>query len=155
LCYAPFYLYMLPGFFFTFLGLLLMAFTYFEVYLGYTPGLHTMVLGSFGVLVGSQLIFTGLFARAYGFRTKMRSMEKLMAVFINHMNLERGALVGGVLFLAGFAYLVHLFLKWFFSGFMVLPLKGQDVVAFTLMFLGLQVFFNSFYLSMIVGKLSY
>jgi len=154
LFHAPVHLYIFPGVLFALLGLLLMAFTFFGVYLGYNPGLHTMILGSFGILLGFQLIFLGLFARIYGVKSKICRADGFTDAMLKHLALERGATIGAILFLAGVAYLIHLVLKWFSSGFTVLPLRGQDIIAFTLMTIGLQVFFNSFYLSMISNELN-
>ncbi|MEM3549492.1 MAG: glycosyltransferase family 2 protein [Candidatus Bathyarchaeia archaeon] len=154
LLHAPTYLYIFPGLAFTVLGLLLMAFTFFEVYLGYTPGLHSMILGSFGVVVGAQLVFLGLFAKIYGIKTRICHGDRFTNAVLKRLTLERGALTGLTLFLVGFAYSLHLVSIWFFTGFKTLPLKGQDMIAFTLMTIGLQIFFNSFYLSMMSSALN-
>jgi len=153
LIYAPTYLYVYPGLFFSFFGALLMLFGYFGVHILYTPGFHSMILGSLGLVVGFQLIFLGLFAKIYGVKNNLFIPDRLIRVFMKYATLERGALIGAIVFLAGFAYSLKLALSWFISGFTQLPLRREDLIAFTLLSIGMQVFFNSFFLSMLINEL--
>ncbi|MGP3703506.1 MAG: glycosyltransferase family 2 protein, partial [Candidatus Bathyarchaeota archaeon] len=106
LFYAPSYLYAYPGFFLSFSGLLLMVLGYFEVYVGYTPGLHSIVFGGFSLLVGLQLLFLSLYAKVYGMGIRLLSSERLVQLLLKYFTLERGAIIGLTLFLTGFIYLV-------------------------------------------------
>ncbi|MEM2511380.1 MAG: glycosyltransferase family 2 protein, partial [Candidatus Methanomethylicia archaeon] len=149
LLYAPSSLYAYPGLSLSIIGLLLMLFGYFEVYIGYTPGLHSMILGSFCLLTGFQLIFLSLFAWSYG--AKYRS-SKFMNSVLKHLKLERGILIGLVALLMAIIYLTILFINWLNSGFTVLPLRGEDIIAFTSLTLGLQIIFNSILISGMTEK---
>jgi len=147
LLYAPSSLYAHPGLSLSIIGLLLMLFGYFEVYVGYAPGLHSMILGSFCLLIGFQLIFLGLFAETYRAMYSSLTFNKLIGLVLKYLTLERGILIGLTIFLVAFLYLIALFLRWFSSGFTMLPLKGEDIIGFSLLALGLQIIFNSILIS--------
>lgn len=152
LIYAPTYLYLLPGFFFSLFGLALMLLSYFSVYIGYTPGLHSMILGSLLVVVGYQAIFLGFFTKIYGVHAGLFDPSRITRFISKYVSLERGVIFGIAIFLAGFVYAINLLARWLGSGFALLPLKGEDMIAFTLITVGLQTVFNSFFLSMIIDR---
>jgi glycosyltransferase involved in cell wall biosynthesis len=147
--YAPTYLYLLPGLIFSVFGALMMLLSYFSVNIGYTPGFHSMIVGSLLVIVGYQVIYLGLYAKVYGVRADLFDTDRVTKFIFRHVSLERGAILGLVVFLAGFAYSLYFVTRWVSSGYSVLPLNGEDIVAFTLLTIGLQAFFNSFLLSML------
>lgn len=57
--------------------------------------------------------------------------------------------VGLAIFLAGFVYALHLLLKWIGSGYVNLPVFDQDIAWLTLLVIGLETIFYSFFLSVI------
>lgn len=152
LLYAPTYLYLLPGLVFSLFGALMMLLSLLRVNIGYTPGFHSMIVGSLLVIVGYQVIYLGLFAKIYGVHTDLFDRDSITELFLENVSLEKGAIIGISVFLAGFAYSVHLVARWVGSGFALLPLKGEDMIAFTLLVVGLQTLFNSFFLSMISNQ---
>ncbi|RLI44921.1 glycosyltransferase family 2 protein, partial [Candidatus Bathyarchaeota archaeon] len=150
LIYAPTYLYFIPGLLLGLIGVALMVFAYLRVYIGYSPGFHSMLLGSLFVLVGYQIIFLGLFAKLYGISVGVFNADKITKSILKRLSLEKGATLGLTIFLIGFLYALHLVISWITSGFKLLPLRGEDIIAFTLIVMGIQTIFNSFFLSMIV-----
>lgn len=152
LIYAPTYLYLLPGLVFCVFGVLMMLLSFFRVYIGYVPGFHSMIVGSLLVIVGYQVMFLGLFAKIYGVHVDLFDADRVAEFILKHASLEKGAIIGVIIFLAGFVYSVYLVARWVGSGFAALPLKGEDMIAFTLLVLGLQTFFNSFFLSMLSNQ---
>ena len=152
LIYAPTYLYLLPGLVFCLFGALMMLLSYFAVDIGYTPGFHSMIVGSLLVIVGYQVMFLGLFSKIYGVHVDLFDADRVTELILKHASLEKGAIIGVTIFLAGFVYSGYLVAKWVSSGFAVLPLKEEDIIAFTLLILGLQTFFNSFFLSMLSNQ---
>jgi hypothetical protein len=78
--------------------------------------------------------------------------DRITNFISEHVSLERGATVGLAIFLVGFAYSLHLLLNWVSSGYKDLPLGGQDMIGCTLMVIGLQTIFFSFFFSMIGGE---
>lgn len=71
---------------------------------------------------------------------------------LKHLKLERGILIGLVALLMAIIYLTILFINWLNSGFTVLPLRGEDIIAFTSLTLGLQIIFNSILISGMTEK---
>ncbi len=152
LLYAPTYLYLLPGLAFGFLGALMMLLSYFRVNVGYVPGTHSMILGSLLAIVGYQIVFLGLFAKIHGTLVGLFNPDRVTELVLKYASLEKGAVIGGTIFLTGFAYSAYLLTRWTSSGFAVLPLRNEDMIAFTLLIVGLQAFFNSFFLSMLSNR---
>ena len=149
LIYAPTYLYIIPGSTFCLIGALLMLFSYFRVYIGYTPGFHSMILGSLLVILGYEVSLLGVFAKIYGAHFDLFDIDKVTKFILERISLEKGVAIGSAIFLAGVIYSLNLVAKWIGSGYTLLPLKGEDMIAFTLLVIGLQTIFNSFFLSML------
>jgi len=152
LIYAPTYLYLFPGLIFCVFGALIMLLSFFRVYIGYVPGFHSMIVGSLLVIVGYQVMFLGLFAKIYGVHVDLFDADRVAEFILKHASLEKGAIIGVTIFLVGFVYSAYLVARWVGSGFAVLPLKEEDMIGFTLLILGLQTFFNSFFLSMLSNR---
>jgi len=148
---SPSFLYFIPGLVLFVFGLLVILLSYFHVNVGYTPGIHSMILGSLAVIVGYQIMCLGLFAGIYGKKHNLFDSNGITKFISEHVSLERGATAGLAIFLAGFAYSLHLLLNWASSGYRDLPMGGQDMIGFTLLVIGLQTIFFSFFLSMIGG----
>ncbi|MEM2240476.1 MAG: glycosyltransferase family 2 protein [Candidatus Bathyarchaeia archaeon] len=151
LLFAPNYLYIYPGLSLFIFGFLLMLLSYSQVNVGYSPGLHSMVLGSFCLLVGFQITFFGFFAEAYMANVGLLKSGGVVRLILRHLSLERGIILGILFFSTGLAYLVGLLIRWMSSGYTAFPLRGEDIMAFTLLTLGLQIFFNSFLLSAFIS----
>ncbi|MEM2925452.1 MAG: glycosyltransferase [Methanocellales archaeon] len=152
LLYTPKHLYLIPGLFLLFAGFLLMLFSYFHVYIGFTPGLNSMITGSLAAIVGYELTMLGLFASVYGKQRDLFDLDSISRALLNRVSLERGLIVGFGLFAIGFAYSLHLFFKWIDSDFKVLPLHGENMIGYTLLVIGLQTIFFSFFLSLLAEK---
>jgi glycosyltransferase involved in cell wall biosynthesis len=152
LLFSPPYLYFIPGLVLFLFGLLVFLLSYFPIDVGYTPGMHSMILGSLSVIVGYQIICLGLFAGIHGKKNNLFDPDRITKFISEHVSLERGASVGLAMFLVGFAYSLHLFMNWISSGYKELPMRGEDMIGFTLLVIGLQTIFFSFFLSMIVGE---
>jgi hypothetical protein len=138
---APNWLFTYPGAAIFLAGLVLTFSALFRINIGYLPGIHSMIAGSLLIITGYQIIFFGLFAR-------IKSGESLPRI----LTLERGALVGAIIFISGLAYALFLIVEWIISGFKNLPSLEHDIVAFTLIALGLQTYFSSFMLSVLAEK---
>ena len=150
---APTLLFLIPGFILFALGLLLVLliwnpFNFWEQMLG----IHSMIAGCLLAIVGYQIIFLGLFAKTYGVHSGLRNQDRLTEFVSKHLTLARGSTVGLVIFLAGFVYTLHLLLNWIGSGYKNLPMLDQDIAGLTLLVIGLQTVFYSFFLSVIGGE---
>jgi glycosyltransferase involved in cell wall biosynthesis len=141
LIHAPDYLFIYPASIITLIGIILMFLAFLNLYVGYTPGTHSMIGGSLLAILGYQILFFGAFARMLMYRGLPR-----------FLTLERGATIGAMVFAAGFIWTLKLLLEWMGSGFKSLPPVEQDIACFTLIVIGLQTFFSSFMLSIIAEQ---
>jgi glycosyltransferase involved in cell wall biosynthesis len=148
---APNWLFVYPG------GFLLLAGTGIVFWL--LPGpqkvgrvvfdVHTMLFGMIFVLLGVQIIFTGLFAKVFSYSERFDRQQRSLERLFKNFRLEHGLLVGGILALVGFAGDVAVFAKWAATNFG--PFHNvRTVIFFSLwFFLGVQTVFASFLLSML------
>src|ERR1700746_908947 len=151
LLYAPNWLFILPG------GLLMAAGLFLTCWL--LPGprriphnivldVHTMIFGVIFTLMGAQILAIGAFAKVFSYAERFDRNTVSLKRLLKRVSLESGLLVGGSLFLAGFAGCAWVAWKWAASGFG--PLHEVRKVLFWSMwlFIGVQVTFASFFLSM-------
>ena len=152
LLYAPNWLFLLPG------GALLAAGLFLVFWL--LPGprqisprvildIHTMIFGVMFTLLGVQILSIGSFAKVFSYAERFDRNPVSLKRLLKRVKLETGLLVGGSLFLAGFAGCAWVAWKWAASGFG--PLHEVRKVLFWSMwlFIGTQVTFASFFLSML------
>jgi len=152
LLYAPNWLFLLPGATLMAVGLFLV----FRLLPGpwsitarVTLDIHTMIFGVIFTLLGAQILAIGAFAKVFSYSERFdRSGAVSLKRVLKQVTLEAGLFVGGILFLAGFIGCALVAWKWVVSGFG--PLQEERQVLFWSMwlFLGLQVIFASFFLSM-------
>src|SRR5436190_4446542 len=152
LLYAPNWLFLLPG------GALLAAGLFLVFWL--LPGprqisarvvldIHTMIFGVIFTLLGVQILSIGSFAKVFSYAERFDRNPVSLKRLLKRVKLETGLLVGGSLFLAGFAGCAWVAWKWAASGFG--PLHEVRKVLFWSMwlFIGVQDTFASFFLSML------
>lgn len=153
LLYAPNWLFLLPGALFALLGLFLV----FWLLAGprilggrVVLDVHTMIFGVIFTLLGAQILCIGAFAKVFSYAERFdRGGTVSLNRVLKRVKLESGLLLGGVMFLAGFVGCGWVVWKWVASGFG--PLQEVRHVLFWSMwlFLGVQVIFASFFLSML------
>jgi glycosyltransferase involved in cell wall biosynthesis len=154
LLFSPRWLFLYPGAALMLLGLVLMvALIPGEVgLLGTRFDVHTMVYASAMIVVGYQAILFAAFARIYatieGFLPARQWLEDLT----ERVTLEAGVLTGIALTTAGIVLTVVALVIWGGSGFG--PLHYRETLrivipASTLLILGVQTIFSSFFLSIL------
>ena len=151
LMYSPTGLFLVPGLVLLLLGVLLQAVLYpgpLHLF-GVELDLHTMMLGSLLTILGVQVITTGLFAKVYSYERHFDQQDPLLRGLAKHFNLEKGLVIGLVLFLLGFGLDLGVAITWIRGGFGELSALRPALVAGTLMAVGGQVIFSSFFLSML------
>lgn len=147
---APGYLFSVPGLLMMGSGLVLMALAALDVTFGpVAPGIHSMIAGSLLTLIGQQVSGLGIFATVASNPIR-RPDDFVTNAVVEHATLERGAMLGAALSGIGGVYAVGLIFEWLATE--TLPTLTQDVGAFTLIVLGLQVVFNSFFMSSIAEQ---
>jgi glycosyltransferase involved in cell wall biosynthesis len=153
LLYAPNWLFVLPGATFLLLGLSLV----FWLLPGprtisprITLDVHTMIFGVIFTLLGAQILSIGAFAKVFSYAERFdRSGTVSLKRLLKRVTLESGLLLGGALFLSGFAGCAWVTWRWVTSGFGPLAEVRQVLFWAMWLFLGLQIIFASFFLSML------
>jgi glycosyltransferase involved in cell wall biosynthesis len=152
LLYAPNWLFLLPGAALVVVGLALV----FWLLPGprmltprITLDVHTMIFGVMFTLLGAQIISIGAFAKVFSYAERFDRKNVSLRRALTHVRFETGLLLGGGLFLIGFLGCAWVVWDWVSSGFG--PLHQVRAVLFWSMwlFLGIQVTFASFFLSML------
>src|ERR1700687_3811913 len=152
LLYAPNWLFLLPGASLVGAGLFL-VFWLLQGPRSLTPritlDLHTMIFGVIFTLLGAQILSIGAFAKVFSYAERFDRSTVSLKRALTHVTLESGLLLGGGLFLIGFAGCALVVWQWISSGFG--PLQQVREVLFWSMwlFLGVQIIFASFFLSML------
>lgn len=153
LLYAPNWLFVLPGAALMLLGLLLVFWLLpgpRQLTPRITLDLHTMIFGVIFTLLGAQILSIGAFAKVFSYAERFdRSGTVSLKRVLKRVTLESGLLLGGALFLAGLAGCAWVTWQWVASGFGPLAEIRQVLFWAMWMFLGLQIIFASFFLSML------
>ena len=149
---APTHLFIIPGSILFGSGGLLVFLIWAPFNLWAVPlGIHSMMAGCMLAIVGLQVISLGVFAKTYNVRRGLQRNDGITKFISAHFSLERSATTGMIIFLAGLFFIVYLVWNWAGSGFSDLPLLDQDIAGFTMLVIGLQTVFYSFFLSVIGG----
>jgi len=148
---SPTWLFLIPGVIFVVLGAVpLVALGSGPVSIGrLTFDYHYLIVGSLLTILGFQVLMTGLFAKAYCHGARLYAADPILEALQRHFNLERGLAVGAVLFLAGFALDLRILVQWLQSGMGALNAIRPATQASTLMIIGAQTIFASFFLSIL------
>lgn len=112
---------------------------------------HFMILGSLLAVLGFNVITTGMFARIYALVEGFEEDDALLRRGFRIFNLERGLVAGAAAFLAGFAVNAAVLVEWLRKG---LSFGGEvrvrpAIIGLTLMVIGGQLFFSSFFFSIL------
>jgi glycosyltransferase involved in cell wall biosynthesis len=153
LLYAPNWLFLLPGAALMGAGLFLVFWL--------LPGprmitarvgldVHTMIFGVIFTLLGAQILSIGAFAKVFSYAERFDHHRAVsLKRVLRRVTLESGLMLGGVLFLAGFLGCAWVLWEWIASGFGPLQQVRQVLFWSMWLFLGVQVIFASFFLSML------
>jgi len=152
LLYAPNWLFLLPGASLIVAGLALVIWLlpgprYITPKIGLD--LHTMIFGVIFTLLGAQILSIGAFAKVFSYAERFDRHSFSLRRILKRITLEFGLLLGGGLFLTGFAGCAWVAWQWAASGFGELHEVRQVLFWSMWLFLGLQIIFASFFLSML------
>ena len=152
LLYAPNWLFFLPGALLVAMGLAI-AFWLLPGPRAITPrvtlDIHTMIFGVIFTLMGAQILSIGAFAKVFSYAERFDRGTVSLKRVLRRVTLESGLLLGGFLFLAGFAGCAWVTWRWAASSFGPLFEVRQILFWSMWLFLGVQVIFASFFLSML------
>jgi hypothetical protein len=150
--YAPNWLYLIPGSLFLFCGLALVFWLLpgpRRLPSGVILDIHTMVFGVIFTLVGAQILSIGAFAKVFSYAARFDRGTISLKRFLKRTTLETGLLVGGLFFVVGFLGCAWITREWASSGFGPLYQLRQVLFWSLWLFLGIQIVFSSFFLSML------
>lgn len=150
LLFSPSYLFLFPGLFLFGIGLLLLSFLLFSevVIYGHKVGPHFMVLAALLTLIGFQIVSIGLYAKTYAMTEGIENSLWIDG-FHRLLTLERGIITGSIMFLIGLSINVYILGKWIAEGFGALEEIKTAIFAMTVMLIGIQIIFSSFFLSIL------
>jgi glycosyltransferase involved in cell wall biosynthesis len=114
-----------------------------------TLDIHTMIFGVIFTLLGAQILSIGAFAKVFSYAERFDRGTVSLKRVLRRVTLETGLLLGGALFLAGFAGCAWITWQWAAGGFGPLYQVRQILFWSMWLFLGVQVIFSSFFLSML------
>ena len=148
---APGYLFTGPAIVLGIVGIVMMGLSLMNrPFSGVYFGQHTMIAGCLVTIVGYQVGSLGLFS-AVAAEPIRSPRDPVSEAILDRFRLEHGALLGLGLFTAGALYTTYLIVQWVQSGYTELPVIPVNLLAFTIIVLGIQTVFYSFFLSLL-GK---
>ena len=153
LLYSPSWLFFVPGGFLLLLGIagmLVLASGPVDIF-GRTWQIHTMLAFVALTLMGAQVVQLGVFARTYAL-THYGEHDTLLERLRRRIHLEQGLLFGLGLVLVGAAVLVVVFVRWARAGFGALGDEYPTALGVTLVGLGVQTIFGSFFIGLLTMR---
>jgi glycosyltransferase involved in cell wall biosynthesis len=153
LLYSPSWLYFLPGILLLLLGLggmLVLASGPVNVF-GRPWQIHTMLAFVAATILGAQIVQLGVFARTYAL-THYGERDELLERLWRRLRLEHGLIAGGLVFAAGAGVLIWIFVEWASGGFGPLRHEYATALGFTLVALGVQIVFGSFFIGVLTMR---
>jgi glycosyltransferase involved in cell wall biosynthesis len=149
LVHSPTHLFVIPGAALFVIGLLAMLAIITNLsLLGRQWDLHAMIAAAMAAISGAQVISLGLGARAYGVN-HLGERDRLFERFNGKVRLEHGLLLGLAIFAIGVVIAGAVLITWINRGFGQLGEEQLAILSLTLIVVGLQVVFTSFFLSII------
>jgi glycosyltransferase involved in cell wall biosynthesis len=153
LLYSPSWLYFVPGvilLFFGILGAVALATGPVTIF-GRSWEIHTLFACIAAILLGTQIVQLGVFARAFA-ATHLGETDGLIERARGRITLEHGLGLGGVVLLAGLVTLAVIFAGWALDGFGALAHEYATAIGFTLVAVGMQVILGSFFLGLLTMR---
>lgn len=154
LLYSPRWLFLYPGVVLMGAGLLMMLWLLpgMQSVAGIRFDVHTLVYAAMAILVGAQAVAFAVLTKIFAIQEGLMPPDRRLSAVIEVINLERGLLIGGALFLAGLAGSVASVIAWGAEDFgslnsqVMLRLVIPSATAITL---GVQVILFSFFASVL------
>lgn len=151
LFYCPLWLYFVPGLIGLTIGtavsLLLLKGPL--LFMGRPWDIHVMIFASMLSILSYQVINLGVYAHTFGIRHGLLRYDRITLFCQRLFSLEKGLLLGGIVFLVGFIMIIAIIAEWFVKDFGSLYRLRESILAMTLIVIGLQTMFSSFFISLL------
>ena len=154
LVYSPSYLFQLPGLLLVLLGTVLVAWLSRgprELF-GHQWDFHVLLFGALALILGYNLMLFDVLAKTFSMEAGLARPGRWLAVLGRAFTLERGLVMGALLFLAGAGLEIKIVADWVRSGYGPLMAVRGIVIGMTAMVLGAQTVFASFLVSLMSIK---
>jgi glycosyltransferase involved in cell wall biosynthesis len=157
LLHSPRWLFIIPGLVMIFIGLSGIAVLMpgmFKIGAAYLD-VHSLLVAAFMVLLGTQTIFTGMFASLYSRIIGILPYDEKFYKFLKKLTLERLLIISLIVGFTGFLGLFYTTWKWYIAGFAELNYQitmRQLIPSLMLIALSFQGIFNGFMLSILFLK---
>jgi glycosyltransferase involved in cell wall biosynthesis len=147
---SPTALFMVPGLVLLIIGFLgvLLSISGISLF-GREWQIHATIAAALLTIVGAQVVSLAISARTFAVYVLNEKPDPTIEWGSNHVTLETGLIAGGIVFLIGFVIDAMIVGIWINRGFGELSEERLLVFGSVLIILGLQVFFSSFFLSII------
>jgi glycosyltransferase involved in cell wall biosynthesis len=154
LLFCPVWLYFIPGIIGFVIGICsLLMFAAGPVLLfGRLWDIHPMVFSAVLSILSYQLLHLGIYAHTFAVEEGFLKKDAFIVFFQRYFNLERGLLAGFLLFCVGLIINILIFAEWFHNRFGALFRLRESILAMTLLVIGLQTVFSSFFISLLSLK---
>jgi len=113
--------------------------------------LHSYILGSMFLVIGGQILTTGIYMKAYGFVHGMYEREEgWFKKLLNYHSLEKELVAGGLVVAAGLFLGASVVSTWIKSGYGSISEIEFAIMAMVFGAIGLQMIFMSIFLSVLM-----
>ena len=153
LLYSPSWLYFVPGLILLFLGLVgavVLAAGPVTIF-GRPWQIHTLFACIAAILLGTQIVQLGVFARAFA-ASHLGESDSLIEWARRRITLEHGLLGAVILLVIGLVAVVAIVVSWALNGFGALAHEYATALGFTLVAIGAQVILGSFFVSLLTMR---
>ena len=149
LVHSPTWLFLIPGTALVVLGVLMGVIVMTGVeFLGRVWDVHALIAASLTTIVGTQVLQIGMFGRAYA-AYYLGEHDPTFDRMRDRLRLEHGLIAGGAVLLAGLVVCIVIAVAWLSRGFGELSEQKLAIVGMTLVVIGIQIVFGSFFLSVL------
>ncbi|MBC7390195.1 MAG: glycosyltransferase [Opitutaceae bacterium] len=154
LLFSPAWLFFYPGILTFVVGLLgVITLSMVSISIGdITLDIHTLLYSSFATIMGFQAILFYLLSRTFAINFNLTPESDVFNKLWNYFSLEIGLICGFVALMIGLGFSIYSILEWKKASFGFLdPVKQMrfTIPAVTIMILGIQLIFFSFFLSIL------
>ena len=138
-----------PGFLFTLVGLLLMAFFYIQGNIE-SSHLHTFILGAILMMGGIQVVLSGFLMKTYSVIHGYEKKQGIIELLMKYHSLEIFLVLGFFLAAGGIFIGLNIFLHWISTNFGFLSEISTAITSLILIVTGIQIFLFAVFQSMML-----